>query len=73
MLLNGNVNKVTFAILTRKSILELNVVAGQLNLVNPDVNEQIMDIYTITAYPEYDTTNKRHDIALIRVKHKALG
>ncbi|XP_057365132.1 serine protease ami-like [Daphnia carinata] len=55
-----------------KSMLTLNVVVGQFNLINPDVNEKIMDVYTITVFPEYDSAIKRHDIALIRLKENIL-
>ncbi|KAK4030219.1 hypothetical protein OUZ56_023198 [Daphnia magna] len=55
-----------------KSMQTLNVVVGQFNLISPDVNEQIMDIYTITIFPEYNSTFIRHDIALIRLKEDIL-
>jgi hypothetical protein len=45
----------------------LNVVAGQLSTIDPDVNEQTMVVYTITIFPGYNSTNKLNDIALIRV------
>ncbi len=51
----------------RKSLTTLNVVAGQVNLINPDINEQITEVYTITIFPEYNSTYKLNDVALIRV------
>lgn len=40
---------------------------GQFNLLNPDINEQTMAVYTLNPFPEYDSTNKANDIALVRV------
>ncbi|XP_057365133.1 chymotrypsin-1-like [Daphnia carinata] len=50
-----------------KSYTRLNVVAGQLSLLNPDINEQIMTVYTLNPIPEYNSTNKANDIALVRL------
>jgi hypothetical protein len=38
-----------------------------VNLINPDINEQIMDVYTITIFPGYNSTYKLNDVALIWV------
>lgn len=40
---------------------------GQLNLLNADINEQTMAVYTLNPFPEYNSTNKANDIALVRV------
>ncbi|EFX71080.1 hypothetical protein DAPPUDRAFT_309193 [Daphnia pulex] len=48
-----------------KSYTKLNVVAGQVSLINPDINEQKMDVYTITIFPQYNSTNKLNDVALL--------
>jgi hypothetical protein len=53
--------------MSRKSYTKLNVVAGQVSLINPDINEQKMDVYTITIFPEYNSTNKLNDVALLWV------
>ncbi len=53
--------------MSRKSYTKLNVVAGQVSLINPDINEQKMAVYTITIFPEYNSTNKLNDVALLWV------
>lgn len=53
--------------LVGKSLTRLNVVVGQINLLNPDINEQTMAVYTLNPFPEYDSTNKANDIALVRL------
>ncbi|XP_046463179.1 trypsin alpha-like [Daphnia pulex] len=50
-----------------KSLNVLNVVVGQLSTINPDVNEQTMNVYTLNIFPGYNSTNKLNDIALIRL------
>ncbi|XP_045026483.1 trypsin beta isoform X2 [Daphnia magna] len=48
-----------------RSVSKLKVIAGQVNAINPDVKEQVMSVYTITASPLYNSTTGYNDIALI--------
>jgi hypothetical protein len=52
---------------SRKPVSELKVVAGQLSTTNPDVNEQTIDVDSVTIFPEFNSTDKLNDIALINV------
>ena len=45
----------------------MKVVVGQVNAMAPDPNEQILDVYSIVSFPEYNSTNKMNDIALLKV------
>jgi hypothetical protein len=50
----------------------LNVVVGQLDAIIPDEFEQKMAVDTIILYPQYDSSIKLNDIALIRVNADSL-
>ncbi len=52
---------------TRKSVSALKIYVGQWSTTVPDVNEQIVGVDTVTTFPEYNSTDKLNDIALIRV------
>jgi hypothetical protein len=43
------------------------IVVGQGNAMAPDANEQIFDVYSIVSFPEYNSTHKMNDIALLKV------
>ena len=43
------------------------IVVGQVNAMAPDANEQILVVYSIVSFPEYNSTNKMNDIALLKV------
>ena len=43
------------------------IVVGQVNAMALDPNEQIFDVYSIVSFPEYNSTNKMNDIALLKV------
>ncbi len=45
----------------------MKVVVGQVNAMALDPNEQIFDVYSIVSFPEYNSTNKMNDIALLKV------
>ncbi|XP_046463038.1 chymotrypsinogen A-like [Daphnia pulex] len=50
-----------------KTIYQLKVVVGQVSAINPDPNEESMAVYSIVSFPEYNSTNKMNDIALIKL------
>lgn len=54
-------------ILIRKTASKLKVVVGQVSAINADPNEQTLAVYTITPVPQYNSTNKYNDIALLKV------
>lgn len=51
----------------RKTPRQVNVVAGQLSLIQQDPGEQIMQGFAIHIYEGYDSVTKMHDIALVQV------
>ena len=50
-----------------KTASKLKVVAGQLNLVNPDM-EQTITVFSIVPFTQYNSTLRVNDIALVRVR-----
>ncbi|XP_057365335.1 uncharacterized protein LOC130686060 [Daphnia carinata] len=50
-----------------RTISKLKVIAGQVSGINPDVNEQKISVYTITASPLYNSTTGYNDIALVKL------
>ncbi|KAI9559822.1 hypothetical protein GHT06_013829 [Daphnia sinensis] len=50
-----------------KTANKLKVVAGQVSVVSPDPNEQIHTVYVIFSYPEYNSTTKLNDVALLKL------
>ena len=40
---------------------------GSLSLITPDPEEQIITVFDIVQYPDYNPLNKLNDIALIEV------
>ena len=40
---------------------------GSLSLITPDPEEQIISVFNMVVYSDYNATNKLHDIALIEV------
>ena len=45
----------------------MKVIAGQVSAITSDPNEQTLAVYTITPVPQYNSTLKTYDIALLRV------
>ena len=43
------------------------MVVGQVSAINADPNEQTLAVYTITPVPQYNSTNKYNDIALLKL------
>jgi hypothetical protein len=54
-------------LIQRKTASKLKVVVGQVSAINLDPNEQKMSVYTITPGPNYNSTLKTNDIALLKV------
>ena len=50
-----------------KTASKLKVVAGQLNLVNPDM-EQTITVFSIVPFTQYNSTLRVNDIALVKVR-----
>ncbi|XP_046655767.1 trypsin alpha-like isoform X7 [Daphnia pulicaria] len=50
-----------------KTASKLKVVVGQVSAINLDPNEQKMSVYTITPGPNYNSTLKTNDIALLKL------
>lgn len=45
----------------------LRAVVGQQDFTQPDANEEIISIYQIKIFTQYDAVNQANDIALIQV------
>lgn len=45
----------------------MKVVAGQVSSITLDPQEQTVTVYTITPVPQYNSTLKTNDIALLKV------
>jgi hypothetical protein len=43
------------------------VTIGALSLITPDPEEQIITIFNIIEYPQFDPVTLKHDIALVEV------
>jgi len=50
-----------------KTASKLKVIAGQVSAITSDPNEQTLAVYTITPVPQYNSTLKTYDIALLRL------
>jgi len=50
-----------------KTASKLKVVVGQVSAITADPNEQTMSVYTITPVPQYNSTLKTNDIALLKL------
>ncbi|EFX71081.1 hypothetical protein DAPPUDRAFT_231560 [Daphnia pulex] len=50
-----------------KTASKLKVVVGQVSAITADPNEQTLTVYTITPVPQYNSTNKFNDIALLKL------
>ena len=61
--------KLTIAndLLHSKPQAELKVTIGALSLITPDPEEQIITIFNIIEYPQFDPVTLKHDIALVEV------
>lgn len=56
-----------FFLLTSVPVNQLNVVAGELSLISPDPDEQIIPVRQYQTYDKYDPVTKLHDIAIVEV------
>jgi hypothetical protein len=45
------------------------VVAGQVNLIDPDPTEKRESVYRVIPYETYNSVNRKDDIALIEVRY----
>ncbi|XP_046655762.1 trypsin alpha-like isoform X2 [Daphnia pulicaria] len=57
----------TASCVTGKTASKLKVVVGQVSAINADPNEQTLAVYTVTPVPQYNSTNKYNDIALLKL------
>jgi hypothetical protein len=54
-------------LLHRKNPGELKVTIGTLSLVIPDPGEQLITVYKIVVFSQFDPVSLKHNIALIKV------
>jgi hypothetical protein len=54
-------------LLHRKNQSEFKVVVGALSLITPDPEEQIIGVYQLIEFSQFDPVSLMHNIALIQV------
>lgn len=46
---------------------ELSVIVGQYSLIQPDLDEKVINVFKINIYSGYNDTTMLHDIAMLQV------
>lgn len=46
---------------------ELSVIVGQYSLIQPDLDEEVINVFKINIYSGYNDTTMLHDIAMLQV------